>query len=177
MTRYYAVTLLIAALTIAACKKKNTCENNIIETNFYGIAFYKSDSIYIQPTGNTPKRILALYSKYDSLWSSEWVCGTRRYNNGVLRSTIKIYCNKDITLPDITIPAKSDVAKYSSQYLSLSINGLPDNGSYMFYDADVKITKQLPNKELKEDLYTFYAEGQSVKGNQYKDSAITYLRY
>lgn len=177
MTRYYAVILLIAVLTIAACKKKNTCESNIIETNFYGIAFYKSDSIYIQPTQNIPKRIIALYSKYDSLWSPAWVCGTRRYHNGVLRSTIKIYCNKDITLPDITIPAKSDMANYNSEYLSLRISGLPDNGSNLFYDADVKITKQLHNKELKEGLYTFYAEAQSVNGNQYKDSTSVYLRY
>ena len=69
------------------------------------------------------------------------------------------------------------MANYSSEYLSLSINGLPDNGSHLFYDADMKITKQLPNKELKEGLYTFYAEAQSVNGNQYKDSTSVYLRY
>lgn len=177
MTRYYAVMLMmISIFTTTACKKKTTCENNIIETNFSGIGFYNPDSARIQPTLTSSGRIAALSSKYDSLYGAHWVCGTRRYNNAVLVSGLKIYSNKDIVLPDITIPAKSNITGYTSNYFSCRIITLPDQAN-LFYTAELFITKQLPNKELKEGLYTFFADAQSVNGNQYKDSTSVYLRY
>lgn len=176
MTRYYAVMLMmISIFTTTACKKKTTCETNIIETNFSGIGFYNPDSARIQPTLTSSGRIAALSSKYDSLYGAHWVCGTRRYNNAVLVSGLKIYSNKDIVLPDITIPAKSNITGYTSDYFSCRITTLDEVN--LFYSAELFITKQLPNKELKEGLYTFFAEAQSVNGNQYKDSTSVYLRY
>lgn len=176
MTRYYAVMLImISIFTTTACKKKTTCSLPTLETNFSGIGFIHSDSVRLELKQNLPDRILFLFSKYDTMGGYAVNCADRRYNNGVLVSGLKIYSNKDIVLPDITIPAKSNITGYTSNYFSCRIVTLDEVN--LFYTAELFITKQLPDKKLKEGLYTFYAEAQSVNGNQYKDSTSVYLRY
>lgn len=179
MNHIRILTSLILFLTIsAACEKRTSCNGHtILETNFNGIAFYKVDSVRIQPRTGVSSNIVSVHVKYDTMADYSITCATRRYNNGILPNTFRLYCSRDIVFPDIIIPAKSDISGYTSEYFKLSQIGLQNGSSTLFYVAHLSIAQNIPNKELEEGLYTFYAEAQSVNGNQYKDSTSVYLRY
>lgn len=172
------ISLILSLTILISCEKRTSCRGiAILKTNFYGIAFYKIDSVSIQPKTGVSRNIVSVHVKYDTMADYSTICATRSYYNGILPNTFKLYCSRDIVMPDILIPAMSDISGYTSEYFKLSQIGLQNGSSTLFYVAHLSITQNIPNKEMEEGLYTFYTEAQSVNGNQYKDSISVYLRY
>jgi len=165
-------TLLIVLTPFVACEKKETCETPVRTYTYSGIDARTDDTSIIKP-----QTILSLFAIRDKDYPAANTClNTSKISNGIMRGDVKMYCSSAISLPDITISAIADLTSISSKYFSISYQDYAYEVGYA--DAMyVAITKPMPNKELKEGLYTFCAEATSVNGNFYKDSTTVYLRY
>lgn len=111
------ITVLIALVSFQSCIKYN-CKNPDREHIYYGIDASASDS---SSRGSSEFVIITPLSKWVSLNNKE-NCQTEFFSikNQIIKKTVKVFCNREIRLSNITIPANQEILW--GQYKTMSVS-------------------------------------------------------
>lgn len=168
---FLSITVLIVLVSLQSCIKYN-CKNPDSEHIYYGIDASASDS---SSRGSSGFLIIKPLSKWESLNNKE-NCQTEIFSikNQIITNTVKVFCNREIRLSNMTIPANQELLR--GQYKDyISINGLNDKietfeGCTLGFKGNANA-----DNGVVPGTYTFYVEASSKNGNVYHDTVATYI--
>jgi hypothetical protein len=164
--------MVSAMLYLSSC-----CRESEDRITYYGADIYTYKNDFVQISNNPKKPYFievkalntTLKGKSCQNLAKRKVYSPPIIDEGILKSEIKIFCNKAIIFPDKTISANDNLLSYP-EYMLLSESNTIGNDNKYFYGTILGFNKK-PDTSFAKGVYTFYVTGKTDKSHMFSDSA------
>lgn len=177
MKRYTTILLTMCCALTVMIDLSSCCRESEDRLTYYGVDMYtyQKDSTPLNNNAKKPYFIevkalnTTLKGKSCQNLAKRKVYSPPIIDEGILKSDVKIFCNKALVFVGKTINANDNLLSYP-EYMLLSESNTIGNDNKYFYGSILGFNKE-PDTSFAKGAYTFYVTGKTDKSHTFSDSA------